>query len=429
MMGKPAKILLASMLVAIISISITGYVYAETVTYQDVDVNRINEHVIIKSANFSSTTNTISIQWEAPVNEPKDYRVTWIEATEENYHSYRLANGNNAYPTESSYTIEGLEEDTLYKIKIRPRYNEAPPGPWTDSVFISTGLTIPEPTPEPTPEPEPEPTPEDHAAEMAQMQAKLDAANAEMAQMQAKLDAANAEMAQMQAKLDAANAEMAQMQAKLDAANTNMTAFKDRLALSQLQVKLWIDPWADYPEDNYLGAAIFLAMPDAPLPESFVRVNGTAFSPGDTITITGKLYEHFEALQTGIFFDPDAGQVERRQISLSFGPYYSNTNVHVNFPGKNILGAQAPGQIICWASGSDYSGDGLTMRTNSERYGYPYCLTDIDDSTFSLTYMIPEDTPAGEYQIFVKHQINWSSMHIAGNYANEDFTSIVFTIN
>ena len=411
MMGKPAKMVFASiMLVAILSISITVYAYADhwIIGTHSVEYHKERQAPfsgdIIHYVNMNSTGNYITIQWLPPNEEPKDYRVAWVETTEENFKTFRNLD-YNAYPTTPWYTIEDLEEDTEYKIKIRPRYSDGFPGPWTDNIIIRTYSTIPhtapEPTPEPTPEPEPEPTPEDHAAEMTQMQAKLDAANANMTAMKV---------------------EMTQMQAKLDAANANMTAFKDRLALSRLMVYLYIDQWGDYPEDNSISAEIQTPLFDMPLPESFIRVNGTEFNPGDTITITGKLYEHFEALQTGIFFDPDASHVDRRSVTVSFSP--DDGAIH---PINDIY--TAPGQIICTAYGTDHRGDGLTMRTNNERYGYPYCLEDMDDSTFSLTYMIPEDTPAGEYLIFVKHQLNWESMHVAGNFAKENFLSIPFTIN
>ena len=171
---QKTKILFMIMLFAI-GTSITGYVYADSVTYSNGAVSQQADQVIY-SASLSSTTDTITITWDAPEQEPKDYRVAWALHSGD-YVTYRNMD-YNAFPTDSSYTIEDLEEDTKYKIKIRARYHEAPPGPWTLDIPLRTESAVS--TPEPQPTPDPDPTSEDHAAEMMQMQTRLNEAIVEM---------------------------------------------------------------------------------------------------------------------------------------------------------------------------------------------------------------------------------------------------------
>ena len=344
MMGKPAKILFASMLVAIISISITGYVYAETVTYQDVHTNQINEHSIIHSADFSSTVDTISISWETPVNEPKDYRVTWIEATEENYHSYKLVDGNNAYPTVSSYTITDLEEDTEYKIKIRPRYNDAPPGPWTDSVFISTGSTA---APDPAPEPEPtntytplmqavrDPIPEHLVNEMTGLHTEIDVLQLEIDPLQAKIDV---------------------LQAKIDVIRTEMQPL-----LSER-----------YGLNNQINSIMSLTK----LP-SFITVNSTSYTAGDTVKVTVTFYE--DLTQYIPIVNGTALQV-KELVRLDIAGYDNDCQIEYIENDGFVEIVPSTGMFACTLN---------------------------DNGTISNTFIVTEDMPSGEYRVEAEYWLIW----------------------
>ena len=82
---------------------------------------------------------TLAITWEKPADpheNPTDYRVNWARS-EDDYPSYTEEQGN-AHPTGATQTLEGLDHDTEYKIRIRARYSpndqydEHWSGPWTE---------------------------------------------------------------------------------------------------------------------------------------------------------------------------------------------------------------------------------------------------------------------------------------------------------
>ena len=79
------------------------------------------------------------IAWQAPQaphDAPSDYRVNWARS-EDDYPSYTEDHGN-AHPTGATQTLEGLDDDTEYKIRIRARYSPNDQydahwsGPWTE---------------------------------------------------------------------------------------------------------------------------------------------------------------------------------------------------------------------------------------------------------------------------------------------------------
>ena len=57
-----------------------------------------------------------------------DYRVNWT-VHNASYPTWTDLSGN-AFPTGNSYTITGLDHGTLYKVRVRARY-DGPAGPWT----------------------------------------------------------------------------------------------------------------------------------------------------------------------------------------------------------------------------------------------------------------------------------------------------------
>ena len=87
---------------------------------------------------------TLSISWDVPARTPTDYRVNWAKSTA-NFPSYRL-NYGNAYPTDNSHKVTGLEEGVDYKVRVRARYrgNQLTEGqrawktPWSEVSSITT---------------------------------------------------------------------------------------------------------------------------------------------------------------------------------------------------------------------------------------------------------------------------------------------------
>ena len=82
---------------------------------------------------------TLVITWEKPADphdNPTDYRVNWARS-EDDYPSYTEEQGN-AHPTGATQTLQGLDHDTEYKIRIRARYSpndqydEHWSGPWIE---------------------------------------------------------------------------------------------------------------------------------------------------------------------------------------------------------------------------------------------------------------------------------------------------------
>ena len=82
---------------------------------------------------------TLAITWEEPADphdNPTDYRVNWARS-DEDYPAYTDEDGN-AHPTGATHTLQGLDHDTEYKIRIRARYSpndqydEHWSGPWTE---------------------------------------------------------------------------------------------------------------------------------------------------------------------------------------------------------------------------------------------------------------------------------------------------------
>ena len=79
------------------------------------------------------------IAWQAPQaphDAPTDYRVSWARS-DDDYPSYTEEHGN-AHPATPTHTLEGLDRDTEYKIRIRARYSPNGQydahwsGPWTE---------------------------------------------------------------------------------------------------------------------------------------------------------------------------------------------------------------------------------------------------------------------------------------------------------
>ena len=100
----------------------------------------------------SSQAGVLEVSWDAPTATPREYRIMWARV-DESFPSYR-DNDGNAYPTEPTYTISGLDEDVRYKVKVRARYNDSP-GDWSEKAealvaAAPTATATDAPTPMPT---------------------------------------------------------------------------------------------------------------------------------------------------------------------------------------------------------------------------------------------------------------------------------------
>ena len=68
--------------------------------------------------------NTVNVIWTAHPDGATSYRVAWKPAGEgwKSWDNYDW----NAYPSGTSYTINGLEPDTTYKVRVKARSRAAP---------------------------------------------------------------------------------------------------------------------------------------------------------------------------------------------------------------------------------------------------------------------------------------------------------------
>ena len=114
----------------------------------------------------SSASGELTLTWSEPNPVPNDYRVIWAESNS-NYRSWRDPDGN-LYATDTSVTLTNLAAGTEYKVKVRARYGNDSPGPWSEEARYSTMAPPPtaaptataEPTSAPTATPNPTATPE-----------------------------------------------------------------------------------------------------------------------------------------------------------------------------------------------------------------------------------------------------------------------------
>ena len=77
---------------------------------------------------------TIQASWEAPSETPVDYRISWAKVGDP-YLTWTDLTGN-AFPTDPSHTITGLEEGETYNVKVRARY-DGTSGDWSGDVAIT----------------------------------------------------------------------------------------------------------------------------------------------------------------------------------------------------------------------------------------------------------------------------------------------------
>ena len=80
---------------------------------------------------LSSQAGQLGVSWQAPSENPHDYRVSWAKVAED-FKTWSDSSGN-VYASGNSYTITGLELGARYKVIVRARYDGSS-GPFTQPV-------------------------------------------------------------------------------------------------------------------------------------------------------------------------------------------------------------------------------------------------------------------------------------------------------
>ncbi len=89
----------------------------------------------IGSVTLASTApGVVEASWDAPAEEPGDYRIAWAKVGE----GFRTWTDLtvNAFPTTTSHTITDLEEGAEYKVMVRARYDGGS-GDWSDQYTVT----------------------------------------------------------------------------------------------------------------------------------------------------------------------------------------------------------------------------------------------------------------------------------------------------
>ena len=83
----------------------------------------------------------LNVSWDAHAGETKDYRVSW--APENGNFRTWTNTGWNAYPTDATLTITGLQGGARYKVRVRARFDNGPSSPWSPIKTAAATATPP----------------------------------------------------------------------------------------------------------------------------------------------------------------------------------------------------------------------------------------------------------------------------------------------
>ena len=108
---------------------------AETVTPTPV----IGPREIGEISLTSTQPGTIQVAWDAPSEEPRDYRVAWAKVGEP--YLARSNHAGNAFPTSPDHSITGLDEGEEYQVKVRARYDSGGAGDWSAEFTVTVART------------------------------------------------------------------------------------------------------------------------------------------------------------------------------------------------------------------------------------------------------------------------------------------------
>ena len=175
-------------------------IYAESVIFEPVNIT--NE--TIPKITLDNTDTTITVIWDSPSKTPTDYRLSWVEVGK----SYKTwtDNSGNAFPSQTSYTITNLDEDTEYKIKIKPRYGHGYAGGWSEDVMITT-LSSASPT---------QSVDANLQNQLASLQAEITTLQSEITTLQSENSNFQNQMVTLQAEITTLQSENSNLQNRLD---------------------------------------------------------------------------------------------------------------------------------------------------------------------------------------------------------------------
>ena len=111
-----------------------------TITDSSAQVSQSDPRGVYRLTLSSTESGVIEAIWDAPVNTPADYRISWAK-TGESFRTWTDLTGN-AFPTGTSHTISGLEDGEEYAVKVRARYDGSA-GPWSGASTITAAGTAP----------------------------------------------------------------------------------------------------------------------------------------------------------------------------------------------------------------------------------------------------------------------------------------------
>ena len=94
----------------------------------------------IGSVTLASTVpGVVEASWDAPAEEPGDYRIAWAKVGD-GFRTWADLTVN-AFPTTTSHTITDLEEGAEYKMKVRARYDGGS-GDWSDQYTVTVKASV-----------------------------------------------------------------------------------------------------------------------------------------------------------------------------------------------------------------------------------------------------------------------------------------------
>ena len=116
-----------------------GVPSAESMVTQQTPQQPLGSRDIGRIILTSTTPGTIEAIWVAPSEAPANYRISWAKVGDP-YLTWTDSAGN-AFPTDPSHAITGLEAGETYKVKVRASYSGTS-GDWSDGVTVTTTKTF-----------------------------------------------------------------------------------------------------------------------------------------------------------------------------------------------------------------------------------------------------------------------------------------------
>ena len=116
-----------------------GVPSAESIVTQQTPQQPLGSRDIGRIILTSTTPGTIQASWVAPSEAPANYRISWAKVGDP-YLTWTDSAGN-AFPTDPSHAITGLEAGETYNVKVRASYSGTS-GDWSDGVTVTTTKTF-----------------------------------------------------------------------------------------------------------------------------------------------------------------------------------------------------------------------------------------------------------------------------------------------